>query len=214
MKTIALGFLASALVATSVWAGDEVINKDYKQPVAPSTCFRDQELQLDFFGSFMNLPYGHDYLFQNFTTNGRFRDNDRDGGGGGVGVNYFFLRYFGIGVDSDFDSNVEGVANFTGKVIFRLPIEAGGFCIAPYVFGGGGGESFFDDTNDHGITNRFTHGEGTVGAWMVGGGLEWRITPMFGVFAEGRYTWTGRYNNENGLNFDNDRVRLGLRVAF
>jgi hypothetical protein len=49
---------------------------------------------------------------------------------------------------------------------------------------------------------------------MCGGGLEWRITPMIGVFAEGRYTWTARYNGENGLNYDNDRVRVGLRFAF
>ena len=214
MKTIALGFLASAIVASSALAGDEVVNKDYKQPAPPSTCFRDQEVQLDFFGSFMNLPYGHDYYFQHFNNTPGFRDNQRDGGGGGVGVNYFFLRYFGVGVDGDFDSNVEGVANYTGKFILRLPIEAGGVCIAPYVFGGGGGESLFDDHNVNGFANRNVRGEGTLGAWMVGGGLEWRITPMFGVFVEGRYTWTARYNGENGLNFDNDRVRLGLRVAF
>jgi hypothetical protein len=209
MKTIALGFLATVIAASSALAGDEVINKDYKQPVAPSTCFRDQEFQLDFFGSFMNLPYGHD----DFTSRGgRFNDNDRDGGGGGVGVNYFFLRYFGVGVDGDFDSNVDGVANYTGKFILRLPIEAGGFCIAPYVFGGGGGESSFDD--DRNFTLRGNRGEGSVGTWMVGGGLEWRVTPMFGVFVEGRYTWADRNSNQNGLNFDNDRVRLGLRVAF
>ena len=49
---------------------------------------------------------------------------------------------------------------------------------------------------------------------MAGGGLEWRVTPRFGIFAEGRYTWTARYNGENGTNDDNDRARLGLRLAF
>jgi len=220
MKTIALGFLASAIAATSVFAGDEVVNKDYKQPVAPTPCFRDQEFQLDVFGSFMNLPYGNDYFYHDFNGNFRnqrfFDDNKRDGGGGGVGFNYFFMRYFGVGVDGDFDSNVDGVANYTGKIILRLPIEAGGFCIAPYVFGGGGGESFFDDGDYNGFRQRQSNfrTNGTVGAWMCGGGLEWRITPMIGVFAEGRYTWTARYNGENGLNYDNDRVRVGLRFAF
>jgi opacity protein-like surface antigen len=214
MKTIALGFLATVIAASSALAGDGVMNKDYQPPVT-SPCFRDHELQLDVFGSFMNLPYGHDDAIRN--TNFR-RDNERDGGGGGVGVNYFFTRYIGIGVDADFDSNIGGVANYTGKFILRLPIETHGICIAPYIFAGGGGESLFDDGgNNNNFFNglngrRFRHD--TLGSWMVGGGLEWRVTPRFGVFVEGRYTWTARYSNENGLNYDNDMARVGLRVAF
>jgi hypothetical protein len=194
------------------------MNKDYKQPVPTTPCFRDQEIQVDIFGSFMNLPYGHDdYYTEHNRPNRVFHDSDRNGGGGGVGVNYFFMRYFGIGVDGDFDSNVGGVANYTGKFILRLPIQAGGFCIAPYVFGGGGGETLLDSDDygsyvDHGHRRYRDHD--TFGAWMVGGGLEWRVTPMIGVFAEGRYTWTARYDGENGLNFDNDRVRVGVRLAF
>jgi Outer membrane protein beta-barrel domain len=219
MKTIALGFLATVIAASSALAGDEVVNKDYKQPVAPTTCFKDQEVQFDLFGSFMNLPYGHDYFYHDFNGNfksSRLNNNERDGGGGGVGVNYFFLRYFGVGADCDIDSNIDGVANYTGKVIFRLPIEAGGFCIAPYVFGGGGGESFFDNGDYDHFHQRQTNFRvnSTVGAWMCGAGLEWRITPLIGIFAEGRYTWTARYNGEAGLNYDNDRARLGIRFAF
>ena len=213
MKTLALGFLATAIAATSALAGDEAITKDYKQPVAPpSTCFQNQEVQLDLFGSFVNLPYGHENLYDPFDGH---RDHGRDGGGGGVGVNYFFLRYVGIGVDGDFDSNIGGVANYTGKLILRLPIEAGGLCLAPYVFAGGGGESFFDDGFDRFNGFRgFHHHNSTLGAWMVGAGLEWRITRRFGVFAEARYTWTARYAGENGFNYDNDIARVGLRIAF
>jgi Outer membrane protein beta-barrel domain len=218
MKTIALGFLASAIAATSVLAGDEVVSKDYKQPTPPSTCFKDQEIQVDLFGSFANLPYGHDQYYTNSRQTRLFHDDNRDGGGGGVGVNYFFMRYFGVGVDGDFDSNVGGIANYTGKIILRLPIEAGGFCIAPYVFAGGGGESLLNE-DDYGWYNYhgrrvYRNNSSTVGAWMVGGGLEWRITPMVGIFAEARYTWTARYHGEEGLNFDNDIARLGVRLSF
>jgi opacity protein-like surface antigen len=210
MKTIALGFLATVIAASSAFAGQEVMNKDYKQPVT-EPCFRDQELQLDVFGSFANLPYGRDGR----NNTGNFgRNANRDGGGGGIGINYFFMRYVGVGVDGDFDSNIDGIANYTGKLILRLPIEAGGFCIAPYIFAGGGGESLFDDGGFNRTTNRNFRHQNTFGSWMVGAGIEWRITPRFGIFAEGRYTWTERYTGENGLNYDNDLARLGLRVAF
>jgi len=223
MNKITLGLLTSVIAASSALAGEEAINKDYKQPAPPAIpCFKDQELQLDLFGSFMNFPYGHDQDYGDRGRFGRGHDDNRDGGGGGVGVNYFFMRYFGVGVDGDFDSNLGGVANYTGKIILRLPIETHGICIAPYVFGGGGGESFFDDNYDsfngrnfNGRGGRFDRNPGTLGAWMVGGGVEWRVTPRIGVFAEGRYTWTGRYGKaENGLNFDNDSARLGVRFAF
>jgi opacity protein-like surface antigen len=202
MKNITIGILATVIAASSALAGEEVMSKDYKQPVA-IPCFKDQEFQLDIFGSFMNFPYGSD--------SEHHHDRDRDGGGGGVGANYFFMRYIGIGVDGDFDSNRGGVANYTGKLIFRFPIETGRFCIAPYIFGGGGGESLFDDDfDDSGHHHHHHDGNGTVGAWMAGGGIEWRLTPRFGIFAEGRFTWTG----EDGRDGYNDEARLGLRVAF
>jgi hypothetical protein len=206
MKTIALGIIATTITAAGALAGDEPINKNYNPPAALAPCFRDRELQLDVFGSFMNLPYGSD----------RYDRGDhraRDGGGGGVGVNYFFTRFAGLGVDGDFDSNRDGAANYTGKLILRLPIEHGKCCFAPYIFGGGGGESFFGD-DDRGFGGFRRGRDRTFGAWMCGGGIEWRITPRFGIFAEGRYTWTARQRDENGFNFDNDLARLGFRVAF
>jgi len=202
MKTIPLIVLAATTIAiSSALAGDEVTNnKDYKSPVPPETpCFRDQELQLDIFGSYMNLPHADDQLIHH-------RNPGQDGGGGGVGVNYFFLRFVGLGVDGDINSNRGGVADYTGKLLLRYPIQTGKLCLAPYIFGGGGGESFFrDDFNyDHFRDHK------TTGAYMTGGGIEWRATPHWGVFTEGRYTWTGGRNNDG----DNAQVRLGLRYAF
>jgi len=213
MKAITLGFLAAIIAATSVMAGDETINKDYKQPTAAlAPCFKDQEFQVDLFGSFMNMPFEDTHLY-----NGHFHSDTtaRSGGGGGVGVNYFFMRYFGLGVDGDFDSNEGGIASYTGKIILRLPIEAGGVCIAPYVFGGGGGQSTLDDYNNGYYSGprgfrRALIGNDTVGALMAGAGLEWRVIPRCGMFVEGRYTWTF----DTARMGDNDRVRAGLRIAF
>jgi len=58
MRKIIIGFLASVIAATSALADDEAINKDYKQPVPPTPCFRDQEFQVELFGSFMTAKEG------------------------------------------------------------------------------------------------------------------------------------------------------------
>lgn len=210
MKTIALAILATTIAASSALAGQEAVtSKDYKAPApVPLPCFRDHELQLDIFGSYMNFPHSDDQYAHH-------RDPGHDGGGGGVGLNYFFLRYVGIGADGDFNSNRGGVADYTGKLIFRMPIEMGRCCIAPYIFGGGGGQTNFRDDNAYnddfdGSRNGRRRRDRTEGAYMGGVGLEFRLSPHIGVFTEGRYTWTTGPNN----NCDNAQGRLGLRVAF
>ena len=198
MKSIALGFLATAIAATSAIAGSPDMSKD-KNPLPPEVpCFRDRELQLDIFGAYEN--FAHDGI-----RDERGRPAGRDGGGGGLGINYFFCRYVGVGVDGSLVSNREGTWNYGGKVIIRYPIEMGRLCIAPYIFGGGGGQSPLH--SDH----RFDgyDGQDAVGMGFAGLGLEWRATPHIGVFTEGRYTWTEKHSDA-----DNTQVRLGLRVAF
>jgi hypothetical protein len=60
-----------------------------------------------------------------------------------------------------------------------------------------------------GYHNRSDPSNRSAGSWMTGGGLEWRVTPRFGLFAEGRFTWTDpRGPGENAMS------RVGLRVAF
>jgi len=201
MKTLAFGILASVVAATGAIAGTADVSKD--KTVAPPQeipCFRDHEFQLDIFGSYLNLAHGDNQYDHH-------RNSGQDGGGGGVGLNYFFTRNFGLGVDGDFDTNRGGVANYTGKLIIRFPIENGHLCLAPYIFGGGGGESFFNE-NQWYYNHRYDHQ--TQGTWMCGGGVEFRVTPRIGVFTEGRYTWTGGSNN----NGDNASARLGVRFAF
>jgi hypothetical protein len=168
--------IAALAFASSAFAGHEVKEtKDYKTPEEP--CFKDQELQLDLFGSW----------------NGTNHDNPHSiGFGGGGAVNYFFIKYLGVGIDGDvYDGGNRAVANFSGRLIARYPIEIGSFCIAPYAFGGGG--LLFDDI--------------TVGTWHAGGGLEWRATHKLGIFTEGRYTW-------GGADVDTVQVRAGVRIVF
>src|ERR1700676_845020 len=117
MKKIALPLIACLALASSAFAGQEVKEtKEYKAPVEP--CFKDQELQLDIFGTW---------------TNPLHNNTNRNGFGGGLGANYFFMKYIGIGIDGDvYDGHHHAVADFTGRVIARYPIESGSFCIAPY----------------------------------------------------------------------------------
>ena len=188
MKTIAIGILSSALLAYSTFAGQEVISKDYKAPVTPTPCFQDQEFQVDLFGSYINMTReGHDDFFHGLNHPGR------EGGGGGVGVNYFFLRYLGVGVDGDVNSTHHGLWDATGKLIVRIPIELGSFCMAPHAFGGGGVQT-------DGVT---------AGAYIAGAGLEFRLAPHVGIFGEGRYTWAAHNRDD-----DNAQARVGLRLAF
>lgn len=161
MKKNALPYLACLAFASSAFAGQPVVeSKDYKAP-APEPCFRDQEFQLDVFGSY---------------TDSRSANPHADGFGGGIALNYFFMRYVGVGVDGNlFDGDANGVWSTTGRIIARFPIDngIGNLCLAPYIFGGGGYE---------------VNGDG-FGTLHAGGGLEWRATQSFGVFGEGRYTW-------------------------
>ncbi len=78
----------------------------------------------------------------------------------------------------------------SGKVILRFPIR-GKAHLAPYVFAGLGGE-ISDDSKLFGY---------------VGGGLEKRFSPSFGVFTDARWVFDGGY--ENAAEF-----RLGVRFAF
>ena len=182
MKKITLPLIACLALASSAFAGQEV--KESKETIPAEPCFKDQELQLDIFGSW---------------TESNANNPHTNGFGGGLGVNYFFIKYLGIGVDGDvYDGSSDkvggnrAVTDFTGRVIARYPIELGSFCIAPYIFGGGG--ILFDDI--------------TVGTWHAGGGLEWRATHKIGVFTEGRYTWGG------GHDVDATQVRAGVRIVF
>lgn len=114
-----------------------------------------------------------------------------DGFGGGLGVNYFFTRNFGVAVSGSlYDGDQHAIWNTNLDLVLRFPIE-NGVCIAPYILAGGGLEC-----------------DGTIiGTYGAGAGLEWRATPTFAIYGEGRFQW-GALSEEVAV------ARLGLRFVF
>jgi hypothetical protein len=190
MKKLATCTLTlAALIGTSFAGHEMATGKGYENPVTP--CFSDREVQVDIFGSYNDAVQRSPY---------------RDGFGGGLALTYFFMRYLGVGIEGNVYDGGHGanwnngnwrtggghaVWNLGGRLVARYPLEMGSTCIAPYAFAGGGAQ--FD-----GLTS---------GTWLAGGGLEWRATPMLGVFGEGRYTWAGNQA-------DSAQARVGVRVVF
>ena len=174
-KTLTLLAVVIATAATS-FAGTAVSSK--KVVVAPQQdLFRAGELQIDAFAA---------------GAAGNHGGGSVNGFGGGLGANYFFTKYFGIGVDdtiSSLNGNGHTYNSLQGDLIGRYPIES--LHLAPYALVGGGA----------------TWGTKSQGDGNVGVGLDYRFTHSIGIFADSRYL----YGN-NGLN--ETLTRAGLRFAF
>ena len=50
---------------------------------------------------------------------------------------------------------------------------------------------------------------GDPGFFRLGGGLEWRFTPHFGIFGEGSYGWV--YQDTDGENL---LIKVGIRYIY
>lgn len=161
-------------LTSSVFAGS-----DYKgnKEVIDTCKFRDNELQIDAFGL------------------GAFYQGGRPGWGGGLGVNYFFSRYFGLGIEQDlFGRNDQGSAGYTewgtfGNAFLRYPICS--WNLAPYAVVGGG--VIYGKTK-------------AIGGGTVGGGLEYRLTDNIALFGDARWLYT---ENNSGV-----IARTGIKFAF
>jgi len=174
MKKYILSFVGVLVLAGTATAGTDY--KVTKNVVVDNCKFRDSELQLDLFGL------------------GAFYKQGRPGWGGGVGVNYFFARYFGLGVEQNlFGRDSEGSKGYTqwgtfGNVFLRYPICS--WNLAPYAVVGGG----------------VVYGRKTIGGGSVGGGLEYRITDNIGIFGDARWLYT---EEDNAV-----MARTGIKLAF
>lgn len=111
--------------------------------------------------------------------------------GGGVEADYFFSRYFGLGVEGDWFAANDAVSSVSGNLIGRYPVEYGTWGWAPYGFAGGGGQ--FDSEN--------------AGFGQAGGGVEVRFKSHWGIFADGRYVI-----HDIDLNYT--LIRAGIRINF
>lgn len=122
---------------------------------------------------------------------GAFSNYKGDNGfGGGIGLNYFFTRNIGLGIEAQYVDTDNSAWTGTGSVIFRFPIE-GSFCWAPYLKVQGG----------------VTDNDVKAGFYGGGGGVEFRLNPHWGLFAEGTYNWAA-------ADQDFANARLGVRFVF
>jgi hypothetical protein len=149
---------------------------------AASPKYTANELSVDLFASYVAGERRLGDLFDTNIRHGQW--------GGGVGLNYFITREFGITTDINMGDNRGNLVDqIMGAGVLRIPLDPTG--LAPYFFAGGG--------------------RGTEPTWewlgQAGIGLEWRMNPVTGVFADARYIWADK-------SFDRLLIRTGLRLVF
>jgi len=185
MKLGKIVMIAGAMIlATSAAQAERDWSWNWNDRFAYSTegeKYRSQEFTIDLFGSYR----------RGSSNVGDFFDEPEGGvWGGGVGLNYFFTRMVGIGTDVSMHADGrQFIDNTSASLILRFPIGAS--AVAPYVFAGGGRN--FDPSDE----------------WEAhaGAGIEFRLNPHTGLFADGRYIWP----DGSG---DMSIIRTGLRFAF
>lgn len=156
MKKLLFSLSAILAFASISFAGTEMYSgKEMKATVAPAPpCpqwYADQEFNLSLWGTYVFTD--NDYI------DDRYIEADH-AWGGGIDAKYFFMRYFGVGIegwvvdanqarDNIFADFSEGIFRRTlqrdrnaigavlGTLTLRYPIPCTRF--APYVFAGGGG---------------------------------------------------------------------------
>ncbi|HLB34738.1 MAG TPA: hypothetical protein VJK54_10970 [Chthoniobacterales bacterium] len=182
-KTLSLLAIVLATAATS-FAGQTCSKKVV---CAPEDCrFRANEWQVD------TAVVG---------GAGTYGDHSFGAIGGGIGVNYFWSKYFGVGIDDSLgglketchSSSTEFVNSFQADLIARYPICS--WNLAPYAMVGGGGN----------WTQNVSQGNGNVG-----GGLEYRLTRNVGLFADCRWL----YGSNAASRLSAALPRAGVRLAF
>jgi hypothetical protein len=171
----------------------------------PADLFHPNEFDLSIFASFdtgridsrtMEVPYRpalkngplpQRFLFPRKKVT-RYLHNAADAG---VEADYFFSRFFGLGLEGDWIAGDDVIHSVSASLIARYPFEYGTWGWAPYAMIGGGGQ--FDGQN--------------AGTGHIGAGAEVRFRMHWGVFAVGRYVI-----HDSTLNYG--LFRLGLRYSF
>jgi len=221
MKTAILSALAVFAVVGSTFAGP---SKDYKQ-TAPQF-FQDNEITLDAFYSY-NLTRHQDPGYADLFKNDPCIIKPQylnDGSGGGVGANYFFARYFGVGVEGNWWNGArDGMNEITHDRLVKEggdKVQANGEVFQNYKrqtanqISGDAILRYPIEYSTFGLAPYILGGGGVIldgaqtGFADAGAGVEVRLTPHFGVFTDGRYNFlTGSKN-------DVVTIRGGVRFVF
>jgi hypothetical protein len=212
-----VAFSSAAFAGTSTYSSSSKNMKQVEQAPCP-TWYADNEFNVGVFGTY--APTVNEW------TEDRYLGVDH-AWGGGIDANYFFRRYFGVGVsafglhlDRNFnddglnfgDDDSDWAGGIVGKFTFRYPIPCSRF--APYAYVGAGGifggqdrsgifqnaNGNFDLTDDDDNDGRF------MGQYGVG--FEVRFTQKFGMIND------IAYNHVEGGSNDFLMVRTGLNFAF
>ena|SRR5215470_1365215 len=231
MKKLVLCALGGCVLASVAFAGTEYSGKEMKQVAAPPPCpewYANNEFNVSLWGT---------YIFTGTEwANDRYIEADHAWGGGGD-IKYFFMRYFGVGIEgwaasatrheqtfhefeapgqefffSTVSKDSRAIGAVLGTLTLRYPIPCTRF--SPYIFGGGGAifgggekDTFKDSENPDVLTNFHSDSE-TKALGQVGGGLEVRLTPHIGWVSDFSWNFVDGPKNNFGM------VRTGVNFAF
>jgi hypothetical protein len=227
MKRLLVGLLGSGVIASAAFAGVGYSGKEMKQVAAPPPCpewYANNEFNVSLWGT---------YVFTgNNWQDDRYIEADH-AWGGGIDAKYFFMRYFGVGIEGwvvdarrsfedvfvDFDREIfdihtghesRAVGSVLGTLTLRYPIPCTRF--SPYVFAGGGGIFGGGERTHLVVTDRTIRTEDTDtesrGIGQFGGGIEVRFTPHIGWISD--FSW----NVVDGPDNNFGMVRTGVNFAF
>lgn len=234
MKKYIITSLVAVVAASTAFAGPSKMVKEVVEVEDPCK-FRDTEFQIDLFG------LGDFYKGAN--DSGVFGGGDvrsfsgRPAWGGGIGANFFFMKYFGLGIEQDVYGRESLASNTTTPAGARVrqntipgaPVTSAGdygytrwatignlflrypICqwnLAPYLMIGGGAN--YGNVPDLQVPGGRRYRMAGQGFGHVGGGLEYRVTDKIGVFSDARYLFSG----VDGLANNQLMWRYGLRFAF
>ena len=189
MKKLFLTLAVVALGSASSFAGTKTVPvKMSGKAVTPvDELFRGNEFDVSIYGA---VGLGRVDNYRDGLTPS-IKHYSHDAWGGGTEVNYFFTRYFGLGVEGDWLAGHDVVSSVSGNLIGRIPFEFVDWGIAPYGFLGGGGQ--FDGQN--------------AGFGQIGAGVEARFKSHWGIFADGRWV-------VHDVFIDYALIRTGIRINF
>ncbi len=163
----------------------QTVSSDSNPPSAPTSTslFKAKELTLDLYGNYtVAEPRGITHLFDTNARHGKL--------GAGLGATYWFTRNFGAGLDATIPDpgNLHGLLFDQVSLSFttRLPLGH----VAPYALAGIGRNFASSLCSAH-----------------AGLGLEWRLAPSAGIFADARYVFASH-------EMDSLMVRTGVRFVF
>lgn len=187
------------LVSYGAFAGQQTSN-DGAGPVPSAGYFRSDEISIGVFSTYLD-------------TSGENHQGIRnDASGGGLEAGYFYFKYLGVSVDGDALAEIPGGGfggTVTGNLVLRLPLDdyLTSFHVAPYAFGGAG--KFYHarvglPSSTPGV-QRYVERTGILAD--VGGGIEYRLNPNLGIFADARYNFSSNSRN------DFITTRVGIRYA-